>query len=544
MTISNCIPFLFPNLAIVETEMTEKELFISIQSTGPLAACTKCDAVSKRVHSSYLRHIQDTPIGLFMVWLQLRVRRFRCDNPQCKWKTFAEQFPNLVSRRRRRTTRLLTQLGHICLALGGAAGARLADKLAMTVSGSTLLRLLHKMEAPVVEGPRVIGLDDWAFRKGRNYGTIIVDHESSKPIDLLPDRDSETVQEWLEKHPTIEVVTRDRSGEYRDAINKALPEAMQVADRWHLLKNLVKTVERYFSRHYNSVRQLVVDAVETGAFTPTDLKVTEKYRRYAPGPSRESLHEARQAEREARFAAVKARHAAGVYMTDIADEFGLSRQTVSRWVHSETLSPDERGRFKRKCLIDDYVPYLRQRILEGCTNKSQLWREIKEQGFTGSRTIVGKWVRQNYCTDGETVEELSAKKVEVTLPSSRELAWLIARHTDELEADEKQLLDVLMCDTELAELRQSAHEFMHMVRDGLDEKWTSWLKDSCASTIKELKNFAEGLKKDGIAVYEAIRQPWSNGPTEGHVNRLKFLKRQMYGRASFELLRLRVLLTR
>lgn len=542
MATSSCIPSLFPGLAIVETKVTETEILISLQSKEASAACSRCGAISKRVHSSYLRRVQDTPIGLFIVWIQLKVRRFRCGNRNCKQQTFAEQFPDLVGRRRRRTTRLLVQLSQICLALGGAAGARLAGKLAMAVSGSTLLRLLHKMEAPMVEEPRVIGLDDWAFRKGRNYGTIIVDHESGKAIELLPDRDSETVQEWLEKHPTIEVVTRDRSSEYRDAINEALPEAVQVADRWHLLKNLGKVIQRYFSRHRKAVRQLLVEAVETGEFNPTDLKVTEKYRRYAPGPSRESLHEARQAERDALFAAVKARHAEGVYTTDIADEFELSRQTVSRWVNSETLPPDGRGRFKRKCLIDDYVPYLRQRIAAGCTNKSQLWREIKEQGFTGSNSLVRKWVRQNYSATGQTNEKRSTRKRKITLPSSRELAWLIARHADEMEEGEKQLLKIFMRDAELAELRQAAHGFMHMVRNGLDEEWASWLKSSRASTVKELKNFAEGLKKDGAAVYEAIRQSWSNGLTEGHVNRLKFLKRQMYGRAKFDLLRLRVLI--
>jgi transposase len=542
MVTSSCIPHLFPGLTIIETKVTEAEFFMSLQSTQASATCSNCGAVSKRVHSSYLRRVQDTPIGLFIVWLQLKVRRFRCDNPNCRQQTFAEQYPDLVGRRRRRSNRLLVQLAQIGLALGGAAGARLAKKLAMTASGSTLLRLLHRMEAPVIGEPSVIGIDDWAFRKGRDYGTIIVDHEISKPIDLLPDRDSETVQEWLEKHPTIEIVTRDRSGEYRDAINKALPEAVQVADRWHLLKNLVKVMQRYFSRHRKGVRQLVVEAVETGEVEQADLNITEKYRRYSPGPSREALHGARHEEREALFAAVKARHAEGVYTTDIADEFDLSRQTVSKWINSETLPPDGRGRFKRKCLIDDYVPYLRQRIEAGCTNKSQLWREIKMQGFTGSRTLVGKWVRQNYDTKGDPTAKQTAKKVEVVVPNSRELAWLIIRQSDKLEEDEKPLLEILLRDSEIAELREAAHEFMHMVRNGLSEEWPSWLKNCCASAVKELKNFAEGLKKDGAAVYEALRQPWSNGPTEGHVNRLKFLKRQTYGRASFDLLRLRVLL--
>jgi transposase len=533
---------MFPGLVIVETKVTDAEVFIAVQSIETSATCSKCGAASMRHHSSYLRHIQDTPIGLIIVWLQLKVRRFRCDNPNCKRQTFAEQYPDLVDRRRRRTNRLLTQLVHIGLALGGAAGARLAGKLAMTASASTLLRLLHQMETPPVEQPRVIGIDDWAFRKGRDYGTIIIDHETGKPIDLLPERDCETVKQWLEKHPTVEVVTRDRSGEYREAITQAVPEAVQIADRWHLLKNLSEAIQRHISRRYNAMRQLVVDSVEANDNEQIDSQITEKYHRYDRGPGQEALHVARTEKREALFAAVKKRHAQGVYTTDIAEEFKLSRKTISHWVNSETCPPDTRGRFKRKCLIDDYVPYLRQRIAEGCKNQSQLWREIKKQGFTGTRSLVGRWVRQNYNTKDESAEKLPSKKTEVAVPCSRELTWLIIRRTDELEEEEKQLVDVLLQDAELAEVRQLAHNFMHMIRNGLGEQWSSWLESSCESAVKELKNFAIGLKRDGAAVYEAIRQSWSNGPTEGHVNRLKFLKRQMYGRASFDLLRLRVLL--
>jgi transposase len=542
MLTSSCISIMFPGLVIIETIVTEAELFVSVQSTEVSATCSKCGAVSMRQHSSYLRHVQDTPIGLFIVWLQLKVRRFRCDNPNCKRKTFAEQHLDLVDRRRRRTNRLLMQLVHIGLALGGAAGARLAGKLAMVASGSTLLRLLHHMETPPVEQPRVIGIDDWAFRKGRDYGTIIIDHETGRPIDLLPERDSKTVKQWLEKHPTVEIVTRDRSGEYREAITQALPDAVQIADRWHLLKNLGEAIQRHISRRYKAVRQLVVDSVEGDDIQQADLKTTEKYRRYAPGPEREALHIARSENREALFAAVKARHSEGVYTTDIAQEFNLSRKTISHWVNSETCPPDTRGRFKRKCLIDDYFPYLHQRIEAGCTNKSQLWREIKKQGFTGERTMVGKWIRQNYDTKNVSIGELTSKKTEIAVPCPRELAWLIIRHSDDLDEDEKQLVEVLVQDGKLAELRQLAHQFMHMVRNGLSEQWAPWLESSCESTVKELKNFAIGLKRDAAAVYEAIRQSWSNGPTEGHVNRLKFIKRQMYGRASFELLRLRVLL--
>lgn len=336
-------------------------------------------------------------------------------------------------------------------------------------------------------------------------------------------------------------MTRDRSGEYREAIRQALPEAVQIADRWHLLKNLGEAVQRYLSRHYRTVRQLVVNGAD-GDGEPVKVKVRAKNRRYAPGPAREALHAARAKKREALFAAVKARHQQGVYTTEIAKEFNLSRQTVSRWVNSKTLPPDTRGRFKRKCLIDEFVPYLRQRIEAGCTNQSLLWRETSQQGFTGTRTLVGKWIRQNYEVKDQTMETLPRKKSKVGVPYPRELAWILIRHRDELDEDEQQLLKLLLQDTKLAELRQLALQFLRIVRNGLNQQWSSWLESSCASAVKELKSFAIGLKKDGAAVYEAIQQPWNNGPTEGHVNRLKFLKRQMYGRASFDLLRLPVLL--
>jgi len=305
---------------------------------------------------------------------------------------------------------------------------------------------------------------------------------------------------------------------------------------------LSDAIQRHISRRYNAVRQLVAASIEANDSEQVDPPISEKYRRYDRGLGQETLHAARTEEREALFAAVKVRQAQGVYTTDLAKEFNLSRQTISHWVNSETCPLDTRGRFKRKCLIDEYVPYLRQRIEAGSKNKSQLWREIEKQGFRGARTLVGKWIRQNYNTKNQSAEKLPSKKTGVTVPSSRELTWLIIRRTDELEEDEKQFAGILLQNTQLAELKQMAHKFMYMILNGSSEQWLSWLAGSCESAVKELKNFAIGLKRDASAVYEAIRQPCSNGRTEGHVNRLKFIKRQMYGRASFDLLRLRVLL--
>jgi transposase len=404
-----------------------------------------------------------------------------------------------------------------------------------------MIRLVRQLDAPGTTPPRIIGIDDWAFRKGRTYGTIIVDHESGKPIDLLPSSAGDVVKEWLEKHPSIELVTRDRSGEYRDAITQALPQATQVADRWHLLKNMEETIERYVSKRYKSLRQSMANWAEDDE-VDLDTENGEKRRRYAPGPEREAIHTARTEARHALYDAVKGRRAQGAYTTDMAREFNLSRTTINRWVNSEGLPPDSRGRFKRKCLVDEYETYLRDRLAEGCTNQSQLWREICKQGFTGNRELVSKWIRDNGLSPRANSTNPAIKKDSVAVPRPRALTWLLLRREDELDMEERYLLKLLLRDTKIAELRQLALKFIHMIRTQSGGEWDSWLETCCQSAVKELRNFAISLKRDETAVYEAIRQPWSNGATEGHVNRLKFLKRQMYGRANFDLLRLKVLL--
>lgn len=389
--------------------------------------------------------------------------------------------------------------------------------------------------------PRIIGIDDWAFRKGRNYGTIIVDHELGKPIDLLPSSNGDVVRTWLEKQPSIEIVTRDRSGEYRDAITQALPQATKIADRWHLLKNLGEAIERHISKRYKSLRQSMATWAKDDAVC-LDLESGEKRRRYAREPEREAIHAARTEAREALYEAVKARYAQGVYTTDIAREFNLSRRIVSRWINSESLPPDTRDRFKRKCLIDDYEAYLHKRLAEGCTNQSQLWRENCSQGFAGEQSLVSKWVREHGLSPRTTSTNHSANEIAIAVPRPKSLTWLLIRRKDELGEEEQYLLKLLLQDAKIAELRQLAHEFMRMIHNRSIDEWDAWIEKCRQSVVKELKNFAIGLKRDESAVYEAIRQPWSNGATEGHVNRLKFLKRQMYGRANFDLLRLKVLL--
>jgi transposase len=216
-------------------------LVMVLRAAGEASHCPECHQESRRIHSRYRRRLSDLPWEGIPVRIELRVRRFFCNSEDCGQQIFTERLPKTVQRYSRRTCRLSLSLQQITSALGGSAGSRLAKQLGILTSGSTLLRQLRrKLIKPSAQGPRVLGIDDWAWRKGHRYGTILCDLERGKVVDLLPDRSAESTAEWLRAHPGTEIVSRDRASLYAQAATIAAPQAVQVADRWHLLHNLTE----------------------------------------------------------------------------------------------------------------------------------------------------------------------------------------------------------------------------------------------------------------------------------------------------------------
>jgi len=519
---------------MVESYFLEGDtLQFNMTCVGPTAVCPHCGAVSSRVHSRYVRRPMDLAMVGVQVCLHLTVRRFICDAEACAAKTFVEQVPALLARSARKTHRLREILRTIAFFTGGEAGARFADLLAIPASPDTLLRLMRSTPTSDIETPRVLGVDDWALCRGQTYGTILVDLEKHQVIDLLPDRRADSLAFWLQAHPGVEIISRDRGNEYRKGATLGAPEAIQVADRWHLLKNLREALERFFERRKADLRA-------AGASRSSEKADVDQRGMSETGLSKAEQDKlARRQKRQQRFDDVRALHKQGFSNREIVRRLGIGPKTVAKYLAAETCPFYPEGR-TRPGKLDSYKEYLRQRWQEGCENASQLYREIQNQGYTGSRGLVANW-----CKALRTSETSQNPKMQtsITRPlSPRFASWLMVKPKEDLSPTEQQrLARLLNANEQISKAYQLGSDFSTMLREHRRLDIESWLNDVAASGIDSLIRFSAGLRQDLAAVTAAFSSPWSNGQVEGQVNRLKLIKRQMYGRANFDLLRLRVL---
>ncbi len=539
-----------PGLNLADVAIDAEMVSLSVESTCPAAACSLCGRRTTRLHSHYRRTLTDLPWGGRSVRLSLRVRRFRCSCSECPRRIFAERLPDLVEPYARKTTRLHEILQLVGFALGGEGGARLLQRLGMTASPSTLLRYVRGSPEAVYPEPSVVGIDDWAFRRGRRYGTMIVDLERHQMIDLLEDREADSVRAWLERHPQIQTIARDRGGSYAEAATKGAPQAVQVADRWHLMHNLANALEEFLQQKKKALRQ----AAGTEAQSPEEDDATS-FSASPLTPNRprigyERQIEAKRARHERiveRWREIQRLHLAGAEVYDIAKRLGLSRQTVYRYQQME--GPPEPTRFRHRVrVLDPYVPYILRRWQEGCHNGRRLYREIREQGYAHAASNVARLVAELRRADtegGGSTGRMQGGVVlpeEVAIPTVRQAAMLFLKRKEELTTEQEAYLERLVqLDETIADTYRLTQEFARMVRKLEGEDLEEWLKEAEASEAAAMRRFAKGLRKDLPAVRAGLTEKWSSGAVEGFIHKLKLIKRSMYGRASFGLLRRRVL---
>jgi transposase len=527
-------------------------LHIAAHGTRPGGRCPDCGRASRAVHSRYRRCPADLSSLGRAVRVELRVRRSYCRNAACARRTFAERLPELLGPRARRTRRLAEAQGRVGVALGGEAGARLLRHLAMPASADTVLRLVQGLPLPEPEPPRVVGVDDWALRKGRTYGTILVDLERRRALDLLPDRTAATLADWLRCRPGIEVIARDRSTEYARGILLGAPGVTQVADRWHLLANVRQVLERWLAGAHARLLRL-----PSGSGTPADARPGSRTGPYPRTRAEAAARDGRRARRVALYGEVRRRHAAGEKLPAISRAMGLAVGTVRKYAHAESF-PVPETRPLRPSILDPYLARLEARLAEGCENALALWRELRAVGFPGTAKQVHRWLAERRTAPARTTphawraEPPPARDRPPTLPSPARLAWLLVQPPAELPAADAAVVTRVERDREAASVAELARRFTTLVRgcgaggklgpDAALAELEAWLADTRTSGVRAMETFAAGLEQDGAAVRAALTTPWSNGQAEGQVTRLKLLKRQMYGRAGFDLLRRRTLL--
>jgi transposase len=505
------------------------------------AVCPACGAWSSRVHSGYARTVADSPVGGRPVLIRLRVRRFFCASPACQRFTFAEQADGLTGRYLRRSLPLLGLLAQIGLALAGRAGARLAAVLGVAVHRATLLRLVAALPEPELgAAPEVTGVDDFALRKGRVYGTVLVDIGTGKAIELLADREASTLEAWLAAHPGAAVICRDRAGGYADGARRGAPEAIQVADRWHLWHNLGEYVEKAAAAHRGCLAR-PAGAPADGSDAPA-----------SPGPAAagpappaepEGLRDVCGRERRLvartrdRHTAVHGLLAAGHSERAAAQILSLSRGTVHRFAAAASADELLVKATSRQTKLDRYKPYLRQRWNEGITSAAALHAELQARGWRGSVQAVERYVRPFRAMT-------AAPPPAPAVPKTRQITrWLLTRPGNLDDGEQAQLADLQARCPHLDALTAHVRSFAEMMtRRRGQQELEGWLTAVEADDQPELHSFANGIRRDQQAVTNGLTLPYSSAAVEGNVNRIKMIKRQMYGRASFALLRKRVIL--
>jgi transposase len=563
--------FLLPENIVVEAvSSTKNRLTLQVSCTLPSASCPLCQRSSERIHARYGRTVADVPCGGRLVTLAFTIRKFVCHTPDCPRQIFTERLPDLMQSYARMTNRLSEALQTLGFATCGEVGERLTPKLGMQISGPTLLRRMRTRSCPAPSSVRILGIDDWCWKKGATYGTILVDLELRKTIEILPDRTAETAQAWLRTHPEVEIVSRDRGGDYASAAKKGAPQAQQVADRFHLLQNLRERLKEVMDRKQDclpEVAERASDAVPAKAQGIKDNR-TRHYRTGSATPNQRSERmryddfqkQVRRDKRVSHYEDVRTLVQQGLSQRAIVRKLKLARATVSKFAQAEQYPETHHPkRGEKRSLLDPYKRNILQRWQQGCTNGLQLYDEIKALGYPGSEALLRMFLaelRKKHQEAGSASAltiEASTQAIEIppSLPpkpritrrlSATRASWLFVSQPGKLNEKQKQHVGQIRAGhSDLERAYQLSQDFVMMLADRREADLDTWLTQAAHSGLPEFKKMANGIRLDYAAVKAAFSSLWSQGQVEAQVNCLKLQKRIVFGRANFDLLRLRVL---
>ena len=418
-----------------------------------------------------------------MIDIRLTARRFFCDNPACCQRIFTERFPEFVRPYRRFTMRLANLMQQFGLLLGGTSSVPVLHLLSITAGRWTVLREVRKTKLPIPACPRVLGTDDWALRRGHRYGTLLVDMETHRVVDLLPDREADTVAHWLEAHPIVEIISRDRAGAYDQAARQGAPQARQVANHWHLLTNLSEALMTFLRRDRRALKQITL--TRSGECAETVLLRGCSF-----------AHE----RRLARFQTARQLRDAGLTIAAIAHQLQLDRKTVRKYVNA--VAPPSGRRRKNNLLLTPYADYLLHHGLDGQRAVRQLWRDLQAHGFTGSLATVAIFLANARHPPTNLPASLSPLLPAANPPEKltpRRATWLLLSPPQALtEAQHQQIQQIAAIHPDVAQMATEVQAFANLLRQQQVDTFDDWLDRALQASARELRTFARGVKRDEL----------------------------------------------
>jgi transposase len=506
--VADLVGVVFSGLSALDIEDVEDAgdvIAVRARTPGGLVACPNCGVTTGRVHGYHERIAADAPVDGRRVLVKVRVRRLRCPVLDCKVQTFREQVPGVLERYQRRTMRLTGQVSAVVRELAGRAGARLLPALGILISRHTALRALLQIPLPALVVPRVLGIDDFALRRGLVYATVLIDAETGRRVDVVPGRTTDAAEAWLRDHPGAEVLCRDGSGAYGEAARRALPSAVQVSDRWHLWHLLGEA----------SRKEVLAHCACWAKGTPMQ-----------EGKRAETTRE--------RWQQIRDLREKGAGLLECSRRLGLSLNTVKRYDRASEPGRIQRVPKYKPTLVDPYRDYLRKRRAEEPgVAVQQLLREIRERGYQGSSNLLVRYINQGRL-DGDRPHL-----------SPRRAARLLLTRPDRLTGGQQETLArIEAACPEMSALASHIRSFAALlVPDPANAaRLQEWITAARAADLPHVRAFTRGLDLDIQAATAALTLPFHNGRTEGVNTKTKMIKRQMYGRAGFALLRHRILL--
>jgi transposase len=531
----------FAAATVDSVEQVADPVTFRVRAKASDAACPVCRHRSSRVHARYQRQLADLPLGGRQVQIIVHIRRFKCANRRCGQSTFSEQIPGLTTPFARRTPPLTDALADVALALAGRPGSRLAAKLAMPCCRDVLIRLIRAQPVPAAGPIDVLGVDDFAIRRGQTYNTILIDMDTHKPVDVLPDRESETLAAWVREHPEIQVVCRDRAGAYAEGIRTGAPQAIQVADGFHLWKNLCEAAEKTVAAHHHCLR--AASAVQAGPAEPEPAPLAP-----AAGAATPPERTRRLAERtRARYAQVQECLARGLSRAATAQELNLDIQTVRRFANASCAEELLGKAEHRLTKLDPYIDLVNQRWNEGVTSAADIAAELRALGFKGDAQTVRRYLRPlrlpGTSPSHPHPRQRKPAPTAPAVPKPRAISKALLTHPDHLGEDDALIVKNATAGcAHLERLHQYVRSFAKIMAQRRGRELPAWLEAVEADDLPELRSLATGLRRDLQAVINGLTLEHSSGAVEGNVTRVKRLKRDGYGRANFDLLRLQILL--